>query len=755
MKVSINKKAILCWLSILAILIFQAEILFSQGLYQEKKKPKNLSEIQPAGFDLFKSNASVSSNISVTGRWIFGDCDAFYSVNDLLFYSNGGHLNIADVSEPSAPSVLSQYAFSDNIEAVAVTGNYAYVAGGEFVILDITDTSNPVLAGSCDPEVTPTNVFISGDYAYMAAGNDGIIVISISDPANPQVVGSYSSGERIHEVIVQNNRAYFADSNGLTVLDISNPSTPVKSGECLYVQSQEDINNIGPSSVAVAGNYAYYQYFGVRVVDITDPDNPVQIAVVRDDIEDFFIANNKMYLNSGHKFISVNIDNPFSPLIETEYNKPVYEGGGGEIFIEDNLAYITENSGLKIFDISNPSDIDELYLIEHENEVKGVYVSGNYAYLASAYNGLVILDISDVSNPVKLGALENSGTDYSFGIEVSGDYAYLFNTNTYMKIINISDPENPFLAGTYDAGNDYTRKGIVSGDYIFTQDYGSTYFRIFNVSDPSNIVEINSYATGVSWTFCRNGDYAYIGGHEEGIIILNVSNVNNITHVRTVDTPGSARGMYIKGSYGYLADFAEGLRIYDITDPENPVELGSCKTNDNAYNVVVNEDYAFVSDFQSGVCVIDVSDPGNPVKIDSISTGYRTREIFLSNDFVFAAAEGNGLIIIENKIVKTTEVDQDFIDLKGFSLHGNYPNPFNPETWIRFEIPAVSDVKVKIYNIKGQLIRSLVTKNFPAGSHSLKWNGKNDRGQKVGSGVYIYRVQAGKFTRTKKMTLIK
>lgn len=90
-----------------------------------------------------------------------------------------------------------------------------------------------------------------------------------------------------------------------------------------------------------------------------------------------------------------------------------------------------------------------------------------------------------------------------------------------------------------------------------------------------------------------------------------------------------------------------------------------------------------------------------------------------------------------------------------YALDQNYPNPFNPTTSIQFALPQSDNVKLKIYNIRGQLVRNLANANYEAGYHTLQWDATDDRGVKVASGIYIYRLQAGKYVQNKKMLLVK
>ncbi|MBL7148612.1 MAG: T9SS type A sorting domain-containing protein [Candidatus Cloacimonetes bacterium] len=85
----------------------------------------------------------------------------------------------------------------------------------------------------------------------------------------------------------------------------------------------------------------------------------------------------------------------------------------------------------------------------------------------------------------------------------------------------------------------------------------------------------------------------------------------------------------------------------------------------------------------------------------------------------------------------------------------NYPNPFNPETTISFDLASNANVEISIYNIKGQKVKTLVNKILPAGEHTTIWNGKDSNNKRVGSGIYFYKLEAGGYQKVKKMLLLK
>lgn len=91
----------------------------------------------------------------------------------------------------------------------------------------------------------------------------------------------------------------------------------------------------------------------------------------------------------------------------------------------------------------------------------------------------------------------------------------------------------------------------------------------------------------------------------------------------------------------------------------------------------------------------------------------------------------------------------------GYDLAQNYPNPFNPSTDIQFSLPRNTAVHLSIYNMLGQEVKTLIDQPMDAGNYTVDWNGTDDEGQAVASGIYFYRLTAGDFTRSKKMALVK
>ncbi len=120
----------------------------------------------------------------------------------------------------------------------------------------------------------------------------------------------------------------------------------------------------------------------------------------------------------------------------------------------------------------------------------------------------------------------------------------------------------------------------------------------------------------------------------------------------------------------------------------------------------------------------------------------------------FIVVEGGKLQVVSGAPPVSVETEDPIIPDE-FIVHQNFPNPFNPETEIRFALTRDSHVVINIYNTLGQQIGTLIDTQYAAGFHSMRWDGKDRNGRPVSSGVYLCQIQAGAFSQVKKMSLIR
>jgi len=164
------------------------------------------------------------------------------------------------------------------------------------------------------------------------------------------------------------------------------------------------------------------------------------------------------------------------------------------------------------------------------------------------------------------------------------------------------------------------------------------------------------------------------------------------------------------------------------------------------FKVVVDKDTVFISDAKKW------GDPAELIKISVKNAD--TLKLFIDdiNDMGWDHADWANPILYKSP---TGLEEQKVLLPKKTELVGNYPNPFNPTTTIVFNLNKNAKVEIEIFNILGQKVSTVVNRVFEAGNYHIKWNATNDMGQKLPSGIYLYRLKAGNYTKVKKMVLLK
>ncbi|UCD83885.1 MAG: hypothetical protein JSU92_11445, partial [Deltaproteobacteria bacterium] len=241
---------------------------------------------------------------------------------------------------------------------------------------------------------------------------------------------------------------------------------------------------------------------------------------------------------------------------------------------------------------------------------RGVFVSGDYAYVADEWNGLAIIDVSDPANPGTPVYRAFPPGD-SRGVYVTGEYAYVADGPSGLAIIDVSDPENPGVP-VYRAFPPGDSQGVyVTGGYAYVAD-GWDGLAIIDVSNPLNPgTPVYRDTTGFSGGVYVTGDYAYVAD-DSSLAIIDVSDPENPGTIVYQPTSGNSYGVYVTGGYAYVADGGSGLTIIDVRDPLNPFWSNNRDTSGDSRGVYVTGGYAYVADGWDGLAIIDVSDPFNP-----------------------------------------------------------------------------------------------------------------------------------------------
>ena len=179
--------------------------------------------------------------------------------------------------------------------------------------------------------------------------------------------------------------------------------------------------------------------------------------------------------------------------------------------------------------------------------------------------------------------------------------------------------------------------------------------------------------------------------------------------------------------------------------------------NDVTYKLTIELEFFgnTYTDIYNDIFDTTISIPTN--NLDPLLGGLNIEETILTwfveaYDDEYSVTSDSGQFILIRSLLSVNET----LDIpKDFVLHHNYPNPFNPTTTIRYDLPKDSKVQIMIYDIMGRVVRILVNEKQNGGYKSIIWNGTNDFGQEVGMGMYFYRISAGGFVQIKKMVLLK
>jgi hypothetical protein len=221
-----------------------------------------------------------------------------------------------------------------------------------------------------------------------------------------------------------------------------------------------------------------------------------------------------------------------------------------------------------------------------------------------------------------------------------------------------------------------------------------------------------------------------------------------------VDTPGDALGVAVSGTHAYVADGSSGLQVIDIANPQNPQIVGSVNAPDAAMGVAVSGTHAYVAAYGSGLQVIDISDPFSPQVVGSVDTPGDALWVAVSGTHVYVADGSSGLQVLQAQCDPSSGIGEDGLGASEMLLRA-YPNPGSGQTLIQFETRNSGVVQASVYDLAGRRVRRLSDGILCAGGHWLSWNGLDDSGRPLPSGVYLARITTSEGTRTARVVVAK
>lgn len=404
-----------------------------------------------------------------------------------------------------------------------------------------------------------------------------------------------------------------------------------------------------------------------------------------------------------------------------------------------------------------------------DTETGREYAVVGWGYFANPPgSGVMLFDVTDPSRPVKTSEINNMP---GFDVKTFRRYVYGVNGNSnglFGRIADISDPANPRIVGSFPTAHNIF---ISNNGYLILAVPGITVYDLN--TNPEAPVEIWSDNQGNGHDAAVFGDTLLIDFHgDNGTFLYDFRNPSSPVLLGSITDPEiryhhsgwlSSDGRYLLICDELANHPSPDVTVWDLADIANPVKVASyADPTATVHNVQVIGNYAFFSYYTAGFRVLDITDPRNPQEAERFDTSFSSGQGFDGAFGVYALAPSrniyisdgqNGLFIFRFAGISTGIAGPQLPD--AFRLYANYPNPFNPRTTIRYELAAESDVKLVIYNIMGQPVRELVRQKQQAGSYQVVWDGRNERGEQVGTGMYIYKLEAGSFRDAKRMLLLR
>lgn len=280
-----------------------------------------------------------------------------------------------------------------------------------------------------------------------------------------------------------------------------------------------------------------------------------------------------------------------------------------------------------------------------DGDAQGVFLDGNTVYVADGTNGLVLVDVTQPTNPSYLGFCDTP--NFARRSFIDGSYAYVADEASGLQVIDVSNPAAPSCVGSNDTPGG-ARDVYVAGSEAYVADYSAGMY-VFDISTPAAPNEIGSVATPAQGSGVSiDGNYAYLADGFSGLQVIDITTPTNPAIMGGYNTTGFARKVFTSGNYAYVADWDAGFEILNISTPTNPSSVAKFSTTGQAWEVVADGDYAYAADDTNGLVVADISTIASPELVATYHATGKVHGVVVDNDFIYLANGTEGLLILEN-----------------------------------------------------------------------------------------------------------
>jgi len=457
-------------------------------------------------------------------------------------------------------------------------------------------------------------IVVRGEYTYVGLGPE-LAILDVSDPASIQRLGGLVAEGDVVDISLRGDNAYVAyqgdEVTGLQVIDIRHATLPV-SRVVLEMGCRTP-------SIAIEDTAAYFAYTAcgpmwqnagtyLYRLDISEPSHPTI-----DSSNDQFMSS---YLAAE----------PRDGWLYTLWEGPSPEGYYGMY--------------LKVFDVSDPSEMVEISTTQVASGSSALALSGDHAFLAAGENGVQVVSISDPFNPSPLITHTLPGAAQE--IFIDGDIAYLAAGDAGLQMVDISDPLNPSDAGSY-AAEGSSADVYISGDDAYLAN-GWSGVEIARLSD---LTQSGSYRLPpVTHDIVVAEPYAY-SATDNGFWVLDTSEASSPRVVAHLPTPTPAVSIALSGIHAYVACPGNGIHIIDVTSPLAPVGAVFYPLAEELHQVEVVGNLLYVAAGSGGLRILDIGDPLNPAETGAFPLAEGVNAVAVDGDEAYLAAGHGDLRVVD------------------------------------------------------------------------------------------------------------
>ena len=292
---------------------------------------------------------------------------------------------------------------------------------------------------------------------------------------------------------------------------------------------------------------------------------------------------------------------------DNEYLRYVGRGKVGvayDVRVHNGFAYVTNNNGVVIFDVSQPENLREVGQIDIGTASFGIDLEKNSICIAGG-NRLFIADITRPENPEKLGDIDLGGGLSQVRIE--GQYAYVANRQKGFRIVDIINPKSPKIIGEFNNGGACEAVELADNTaYLADRSDGLEVIDISNPASPRLIATVPEAAGAWDISIDSTKDFLdlYVGCHGNGICIIRKTSESEYSILSRFNDGAEAQGVWYKNNTLFVADNFE-FEILDVRDPESPKKIVEIERLNGLHDLYVEGKYIYLADAMKGLVVLE------------------------------------------------------------------------------------------------------------------------------------------------------